>query len=92
MLFPLYSVLKDASLKIKSMNMLLLHLRRKHLMEWVRNVIATTLHISSGEPLPAIWFQEDAEDSHAQLVSPLQGVPVDTWVGPLDCTSSTQPR
>lgn len=80
-LFPLYSVLKDASFKIKSMNMILLHLRRKHLMEWVRNVIATTLHVHPGGSLPAIWLQEDADDSYSQLVAPLQGVPANTWVG-----------
>lgn len=86
-LFPLYSVLKDASLKLKSMNMILLHLRRKHLMEWVRNVIATTLQVRPGGSLPSIWLQVDADDSYAQLVAPLQGVPANTWVGPHDTSA-----
>lgn len=49
-------------------------------MEWVRNVIATTLQVLPGGSLPAIWLQDDAADSYAQLVAPLQGVPADTWV------------
>lgn len=80
MLFPLFSVLKESTFKVKEMNMLLLHLRRKHLMEWVRNVIATTLRVPPNGSLPSIWLQEDAEDAHSQLVAPLQGVPADTWV------------
>ena len=80
MLFPLFSVLKESSFKAREMHMLLLHLRRKHLMEWVRNVIATTLRVSNGGSLPSIWLQEDADDSHGQLIAPLQGVSSNTWV------------
>eukprot|EP00892_Ulva_mutabilis_P005351 jgi/Ulvmu1/3188/UM015_0229.1 len=80
MLFPLFSVLKESAFKVREMNMLLLHLRRKHLMEWVRNVIATTLRVPPGDSLPSIWLQEDADDSHEQLVAPLQGIPAEVWL------------
>lgn len=79
-MFPLYSVLKDSQFDAPNVNMVLLHLKRKHLMEWVRSVMATSLGVQPGDSLPPIWMQDEAGTSYSQLTQPLEGIPPDLWV------------
>lgn len=37
---------------------MLLHLDRKHFLEWARGVLATTLGIPANKPLPPVIMQE----------------------------------
>lgn len=80
MMFPLFSVLKESQFEAPNVNMVLLHLKRKHLMEWVRSVMATTLNVQPGDSLPPIWMQDEAVSSFNQMMQPLEGVPPDVWV------------
>lgn len=80
MMFPLFSILKRSSFSSPATNFVLLHLKRSHLMEWVRSVMAATLGVPPGGPLPPIILQEETDNIFAQLMQPLEGVPSDTWV------------
>lgn len=80
MMFPLFSVLKESQFEAPNVNMVLLHLKRKHLMEWVRSVMATTLGVQPGHSLPPIWMQDEAGNAFSQISQPLEGVPPDVWV------------
>ena len=80
MMFPLYSILKNSTFRPPDVNVVLLHLKRKHLMEWARAVMATTLNVAAGQPLPPIWLQEETDVTSEQPTQPLEGVPADTWV------------
>lgn len=80
MMFPLYSILKASDLKPPDVNVVLLHLKRRHLMEWVRAVMATTLGVQRGGALPPILLQEETDTATEQPGMALEGVPSDTWV------------
>lgn len=79
-MFPLFSVLKESQFDSPDVNIVLLHLKRTHLMEWVRSVMATTLGVQPGNSLPPIWMQDETGNSFSQLTQPLEGVPPDVWV------------
>ena len=80
MLFPLYSILKASTIAVPDVNVVMLHIKRRHLMEWCRAVIATTLHVKTDEPLPPIFFQDETDVVTKQISQPLEGIPADTWV------------
>ena len=57
---PLYSIFKNESqLKVPPEQFVLLHLKRIHLMEWPRAVMAATLGLQKDEPLPPILLQKE---------------------------------
>lgn len=80
MLFPLYSLLKDSHFRVPDVNIVLLHLKRWHLMEWVRAVMATTFAVGTDEALPPILLQDETDITFEQPTMALEGVPADTWV------------
>eukprot|EP01025_Chloroclados_australasicus_P033323 TRINITY_DN3394_c0_g2_i1.p1 TRINITY_DN3394_c0_g2~~TRINITY_DN3394_c0_g2_i1.p1 ORF type:complete len:602 (-),score=77.39 TRINITY_DN3394_c0_g2_i1:347-2152(-) len=80
MMFPLYSVFKKIEFSRPPQQVILLHLKRWHLMEWVRAVIAIALGVPSNSQLPPIILQHEKQSLWSQLRSPLQGLPVDEWV------------
>jgi protein O-GlcNAc transferase len=69
MMGPLYSVLKQPGVDFKRPcdQMVLLHLERTHLMEWVRAVVAVALGVGVQQELPPIWLQEESNVPWQQL-------------------------
>jgi hypothetical protein len=80
MMFPLYSILKKSSFKVPEVNVVLLHLKRWHLMEWVRAVMATAFAVSADGSLPPILLQKETDIVYEQPTQALEGVPADVWV------------
>ena len=80
MMFPLFSILKASSFNVPDVNVVLLHLKRSHLMEWARSVMAATLGVQAEQNLPPILLQEGTDLATEQPTMPLEGVPSDTWV------------
>eukprot|EP00878_Enallax_costatus_P029496 GHUV01031987.1.p1 GENE.GHUV01031987.1~~GHUV01031987.1.p1 ORF type:complete len:403 (+),score=78.28 GHUV01031987.1:1173-2381(+) len=81
MMGPLYSVLKQGiDFKRPCDQMVLLHLKRTHLMEWVRAVVAVALGVRTHQDLPPILLQDETDNAWQQLTMPLEGVPKDEWV------------
>ncbi len=67
-MFPLYSILKqESSFARPAHQFLLLHLKRVHLMEWVRAVIATTLGVPPDGDLPPLIMQREVDSVWAQI-------------------------
>jgi hypothetical protein len=92
-MFPLFSALKESPFKAPKVNLVLLHLKRKYLMEWVRAVMAVALGVEPGGSVPPIWMQDEvAQSSHGYLTAPLEGVPADEWVGPTTLQRPTSPQ
>ena len=61
-MFPLFSILrKEAGFASPPQQFVLLHLKRRHLMEWVRAIMATTLAIPRDDPLPPILMQQETD-------------------------------
>ena len=70
---PLYSIFRNEShFKVPPDQFVLLHLKRVHLMEWARAIMAATLGLQKNEPLPQILLQKEqsqvlhqvGQDSH----------------------------
>eukprot|EP01026_Neomeris_dumetosa_P004514 TRINITY_DN1120_c0_g1_i7.p1 TRINITY_DN1120_c0_g1~~TRINITY_DN1120_c0_g1_i7.p1 ORF type:complete len:345 (-),score=39.36 TRINITY_DN1120_c0_g1_i7:207-1241(-) len=80
MMFPLYSVFQKITFQRPPQQVVLLHLKRWHLMEWVRAVVAVALGVQKTSHLPPILLQEEQDGLWAQLRSPLQGLPSDEWI------------
>ncbi|WIA28051.1 hypothetical protein OEZ86_010636 [Tetradesmus obliquus] len=82
MMGPLYSVLIQPGVDFKRPcdQMVLLHLKRTHLMEWVRAVVAVALGVGVQQELPPILLQQESNVPWQQLGMPLEGVPADEWV------------
>lgn len=81
MMFPLFSILRtEPTFARPATQFVLLHLKRSHLMEWVRAVIAVTLGVAPRAPLPPIVMQQEQPDIMLQTVSPLEGYGPDEWV------------
>jgi hypothetical protein len=80
MMFPLYSILKASIFRPPDVNVVLLHLKRRHLIEWARAVMATTLGVRGAGALPPILLQEETDIATEQISMPLEGTPADTWV------------
>ncbi|CAL5223424.1 g5938 [Coccomyxa viridis] len=80
-MFPLFSILKrEASFAWPPAQFVLLHLKRVHLMEWVRAVVATTLGVAPRGDLPPILMQQEVPSIWDQIPSPLEGFGNTTWV------------
>ncbi|KAF8072370.1 ALDH10A8 [Scenedesmus sp. PABB004] len=70
----------DAPFARPADQVVLLHLQRTHLMEWVRAVMAVGLGVPRGGELPPILLQTAGDAVWQQLVMPLEGVAPDEWV------------
>jgi hypothetical protein len=68
MLFPLYSILRqnEGGFARPAAQVVMLHLKRVHLMEWVRAVMAVALGAAAGEPLPPLVMQREQDDLWSQ--------------------------
>ena len=64
---PLFSVLKKVDFKRPCDQFVLLHLKRTHLMEWVRAVLAVALGVPAKQPLPRVVLQEETDNAFQQL-------------------------
>lgn len=81
MLFPLYSILrKEASFARPVAQVVMLHLKRSHLLEWVRSVVAVTLGGRLDQDLPPFIMQREQPDIITQTISPLEGFAAHEWV------------
>ena len=68
MLFPLFSILRqEPSFARPPTQFLLLHLKRSHLMEWVRATLATALGVGPNQHLPPIMWQQEVPQIMDQL-------------------------
>ena len=67
MLGPLFSILKSANIKRPCDQFILLHLQRRHVLEWVRAMIAVALGVPLNSALPPIYVQEPTDDSWEQI-------------------------
>jgi protein O-GlcNAc transferase len=69
LLGPLFSVLKSGARDFQRPcdQMVLLHLKRTHLMEWVRAVMAVALGVEAHQELPPILLQEETGHIWQQL-------------------------
>ena len=60
MMFPLYSILRrEDHFAQPPSQFVLLHLKRAHLMEWVRSVVAAALGTRAGADLPRLLMQQE---------------------------------
>lgn len=67
-MYPLYSILREEKqFQLPPDRFVLLHLKRSHLMEWARAVIAATLGLAKGELLPSILMQEEHSEIRQQI-------------------------
>ena len=67
MMHPLYSILKrEPSFARPADNLVLLHLKRVHLMEWGRAVIAATLG-TGRQVLPPLIMQQEVDSVWDQI-------------------------
>lgn len=57
-----------------------LNLKRTHIMEWVRGVIAIALGLPRGDPLPPLYLQEEISSMWKQMDGLLEGVENSNWV------------
>ncbi|CAL8471513.1 g11055 [Coccomyxa elongata] len=81
MMFPLFSILKrEPHFQWPPAQFLLLHLKRVHLLEWARAVIATTLGVLPSRALPPLMMQQEADSVWDQILSPLEGFGPREWV------------
>jgi protein O-GlcNAc transferase len=64
---PLFSVLKKVDFKRPCDQFVLLHLKRTHLMEWVRAVLAVALGVPAKQALPTIVLQEETDNPFQQI-------------------------
>lgn len=70
-MFPLFSILRrEPDFQTPPSTFVLLHLKRIHLMEWVRAVVGTTLAIDADSPLPPILLQNEADSVWSQVREP----------------------
>ncbi|KAK9828787.1 hypothetical protein WJX72_002076 [[Myrmecia] bisecta] len=81
MMFPLFSILRQEShFRRPADQFVLLHLKRVHLMEWVRAVIAVTLGVGTNQDLPPVMVQQETNSVWTQIPSPLEGYAAHEWV------------
>lgn len=68
MLFPLFSILRlEPSFARPPSQFVLLHLKRTHMLEWVRSVLATALGVGPGQNLPPIMWQQEVNSVWKQI-------------------------
>ena len=81
MLFPLFSILRrEPHFARPPTQFLLLHLKRSHVMEWVRATLATALGVGPRQALPPIMWQQEVPAIMDQL-SECAGVGMCVWGG-----------
>ena len=67
-MFPLFSILRrEHNFSTSPATFVLLHLKRVHLMEWVRAVVATTLSLAPHAPLPPLLLQSETDTVWQQV-------------------------
>ena len=68
MLFPLFSMLRlERAFARPPTQFVLLHLKRAHLMEWARAVLATALGVGPAQALPPIMWQQEVDSVWKQI-------------------------
>ena len=68
MMFPLFSILRrEPDFSKPPATFVLLHLKRVHLMEWVRAVVGTTLSLEPHTPLPPLLLQSETDSVWKQI-------------------------
>ena len=68
MLGPMYSVLKKVTtFKRPCDQFILLHMKRQHVLEWVRAMIAVTLGVGLDQELPHVLIQEETDNAWDQI-------------------------
>lgn len=69
MLHPIFSILRaEAEFAWPPDRLILLHLKKSHLVEWVRAVLAIALGLEpQARDLPPIWMQREQPDAWKQL-------------------------
>jgi protein O-GlcNAc transferase len=70
MVAPLFSVLKRISFARPVDQLVLLHLKRSHLIEWVRAVLAVALGVPAEQELPPVLLQQETDSPWEQLGEP----------------------
>ena len=68
-LMPLVSSLREEveSFQSPPSNIVLLHLKRTHVMPWVRTAIAAAIGTPAGSALPPMAFQEEQDSMWKQI-------------------------
>ena len=67
-MFPLFSILRrEPDFSKPPATFVLLHLKRVHLMEWVRAVVGTTLSLEPHTPLPPLLLQSETDSVWKQI-------------------------
>eukprot|EP00877_Chromochloris_zofingiensis_P011466 jgi/Chrzof1/6573/Cz19g01160.t1 len=67
MMAPLFGVLGSIKVKRPVDQFILLHLKRSHLMEWVRAVMAVALGVGLHQELPPVLLQQETHNVWQQL-------------------------
>jgi hypothetical protein len=92
MLGPLFSVLRMQPTSSSSSGggggnfnrppdrVLLLYLKRAHLMQWVRAMLAVTLGLPPKTPLPPLLMQKEVDSVWKQITAPLEGFNDSDWI------------
>ncbi|KAL4450135.1 hypothetical protein ABPG77_010804 [Micractinium sp. CCAP 211/92] len=81
MLFPLFSILRqERKFARPPTQFMQLHLKRAHMMEWVRANLATALGVGPNRDLPPIMWQQEVDQIVKQMGAPLEGYSPSTWV------------
>ena len=81
MMFPLFSILREeAAFAQPPAQFVLLHLKRAHLMEWVRAVMAAALAVPRGGALPRLLMQAETPSAADQTCAP--PLPAAPWAKP----------
>jgi hypothetical protein len=65
-LLPLVSALREER-KFSLHRVLILHLKRVHVFEWVRAALAAALDVAPGTNLPPIFMQREVDSVHQQI-------------------------
>ena len=67
-MFPLFSILRgETEFSRPADQFMLLHLKRVHLMEWVRAVMGVTLGVEAHADLPPIIMQQEDPSVWTQI-------------------------
>lgn len=71
MMFPLFSILRlEPHFAKPPQQFILLHLKRHHLMDWVRAVISVTLGVKPKHDLPPMIMQQETNSVWTQIRKP----------------------
>ena len=83
MMFPLFSILRlEPHFAKPPQQFILLHLKRHHLMDWVRAVISVTLGVKPKHDLPPMIMQQETNSVWTQIREPSEAVcEVHAWAG-----------